>query len=396
MRRGLNERRPDRQSPPHGSGVGPSGHEGVGAPNAVPPLAPTMSLTSSRAPHPSQLDPSPYRFALTPVVAIRANRANRSPRLLAYFLRLLSSRHPHSRPGWQRQDPWPHSTAFWPHPVLPLPPVAQVCSSSGAGLYSGWRRLDFIIQTGANRKRISPKRGAGMYTNLPQPHDKLAPPGRDFLDFGLPGVLVLEMVRFPRSVCTPGTPPEADFVYIHRGDVPLAPVCRGVCTPGSASVTVFVYIHRGDVPLAPVCRGVCTPGSASVTVFVYIHLQHNPDYRLTPVGDYPWRILTHSDTHWAFWCPCGIFYVVLTRIGRFGAPREVFLRRQDTESRVRFCAFLMGRGKIWRDRILCLRGIRVINGAGGRRKGIRVRNVYKNGLKMGHVKMVQFAGFLQI
>ena len=64
--------RPDRQSPPHGSGVGPSGHEGVGAPNAVPPLAPTMSLTSSRTPHPSQLDPSPYRFTLAPVVAIRA------------------------------------------------------------------------------------------------------------------------------------------------------------------------------------------------------------------------------------------------------------------------------------------------------------------------------------
>ena len=122
-----------------------------------------MSLTSSRTPHPSQLAPSPYRFTLTPVVAIRANRANRSPRLLAYFLRLLSSRQPHSRPGGQRQGPWPHSTAFWPHPVLPLPPVAQVCSVNGAGLYGGWRRLDFIIQTGANRKRISPKRGAGMY-----------------------------------------------------------------------------------------------------------------------------------------------------------------------------------------------------------------------------------------
>ena len=55
-----------------GSGVGPSGHEGVGAPNAVPPLAPTMSLTSSRTPHPSQLDGRPYRSHLTPVVAIRA------------------------------------------------------------------------------------------------------------------------------------------------------------------------------------------------------------------------------------------------------------------------------------------------------------------------------------
>ena len=51
--------RPDRQSPPHGTGVGPSGHEVVGAPDAVPPLAPTMSLTSSRTPRPSQLDASP-------------------------------------------------------------------------------------------------------------------------------------------------------------------------------------------------------------------------------------------------------------------------------------------------------------------------------------------------
>ena len=55
-----------------GSGVGPSGHEGVGAPDAVPPLAPTMFLTSSRTPHPSQLDGCLYRFTLTPVVAIRA------------------------------------------------------------------------------------------------------------------------------------------------------------------------------------------------------------------------------------------------------------------------------------------------------------------------------------
>ena len=81
-----------------GRELGLSGHEVAGAPDGVPPLAPTMSLTSSRTPHPSQLDPSPYRFTLTPVVAIRANRANRSSRLLAFLLRLLSSRQPHSRP----------------------------------------------------------------------------------------------------------------------------------------------------------------------------------------------------------------------------------------------------------------------------------------------------------
>ena len=37
---------PDRQSSPHGSEVGSSGHEVVGAPDAVPPLAPTMSHTT--------------------------------------------------------------------------------------------------------------------------------------------------------------------------------------------------------------------------------------------------------------------------------------------------------------------------------------------------------------
>ena len=34
---------------------------------------------------------------------------------------------------------------------------------SGAGLYDGWSKLDFIIQAGANRKRICPKHGAGLY-----------------------------------------------------------------------------------------------------------------------------------------------------------------------------------------------------------------------------------------
>ena len=41
--------------------------------------------------------------------------------------------------------------------------MAQVCTMSGAGLYNGWCKLDFIIQAGANRKRICPKHGAGMY-----------------------------------------------------------------------------------------------------------------------------------------------------------------------------------------------------------------------------------------
>ena len=89
------------------------------------------------------------------------------------------------------QDPWAALHRILP-PTASLSLVAQVCSSSGAGLYGGWRRLDFIIQTGATRKRISPKRGAGMYnifkplplawqtcttytTNLHHPHNKPAP-----------------------------------------------------------------------------------------------------------------------------------------------------------------------------------------------------------------------------
>ena len=177
---------------------------------------------------------------------------------------------------------------------------------SGAGLYGGWRRLDFIIQTGANRKRISPKRGAGMYNifkplplawqtcttytaNLHRSHNKPAPtilqtcaartgfPGfwsslsagvrdgtasdtdRAFwcprelfyavrTPIGHSGVHALEMVRFLRGVCTAGTLSGADFVYIHRGDVPLVPVCRGVCTPGTLSGADFVYIYLRHNP----------------------------------------------------------------------------------------------------------------------------------------------------
>ena len=103
-----------------------------------------MSLISSRTPHPSQLDPSPF--------------AAPSPQLAPFASR--TSRHAYSL--------LPAPSIVQPAPLPPPDPsslslVAQVCSSNGAGLYGGWRRLDFIIQTGANRKRISPKRGAGMY-----------------------------------------------------------------------------------------------------------------------------------------------------------------------------------------------------------------------------------------
>ena len=70
--------------------------------------------------------------------------------------------------------------------------MEQVCCMGGAGMYDGWRKLDFRWQTGANRMRICRKRGAGMYnifkplplawqtcttytTNLHHPHNKPAP-----------------------------------------------------------------------------------------------------------------------------------------------------------------------------------------------------------------------------
>ena len=108
---------------------------------------------------------------------------------------------------------------------------------------------------------------------------------------GHSGVRVLEMVLVCRGVCTPGTMPEADFVYIHRGDVPLALVCRGVCTPGTLPGADFVYIHRRDVPLALVCRGVCTPGTMPEADFVYIHRRDVP---LVPLAAQFHRTSRHS------------------------------------------------------------------------------------------------------
>ena len=59
-----------------GRELGPSGHEVAGAPDGVPPLSPTMSLTPSRTPHPSQLDPSPFA-APSPQLAPFASRTSR-------------------------------------------------------------------------------------------------------------------------------------------------------------------------------------------------------------------------------------------------------------------------------------------------------------------------------
>ena len=87
-------RRKSRDLPvSRGRELGLSGHEDAGAPDAVPPLAPTMSLTSSRTPHPSQLDGRPFAapspqsspFALSREPVVPATRS---------ILRLLSSRQP--------------------------------------------------------------------------------------------------------------------------------------------------------------------------------------------------------------------------------------------------------------------------------------------------------------
>ena len=59
-----------------GRELGLSGHEVAGAPDGVPPLSPTMSLTPSRTPHPSQLDPSPFA-APSPQLAPFASRTSR-------------------------------------------------------------------------------------------------------------------------------------------------------------------------------------------------------------------------------------------------------------------------------------------------------------------------------
>ena len=59
-----------------GRELGLSGHEVAGAPDGVPPLSPTMSLTPSRTPHPSQLGPSPFAAPL-PQLAPFASRTSR-------------------------------------------------------------------------------------------------------------------------------------------------------------------------------------------------------------------------------------------------------------------------------------------------------------------------------
>jgi len=63
---------------PQGRELGPSGHEAAGAPDAVPPLAPTMSLTARGRRGTPQLDAhpsganspqlSPFALAREPVV----------------------------------------------------------------------------------------------------------------------------------------------------------------------------------------------------------------------------------------------------------------------------------------------------------------------------------------
>ncbi len=116
--------------------MGPSGHEVVGAPDAVPPLAPTMSPTPSA-------DTSPFAarrksLPIHPHPSRRHSRlrANRSSRLLAYFLRLLSSRQPHFRP-------FAHTLA---HPSLlaPLSVIADLIGNLSSSLACPFVIADLI------------------------------------------------------------------------------------------------------------------------------------------------------------------------------------------------------------------------------------------------------------
>ena len=91
-----------------GRKLGPSGHEDAGAPDAVPPLAPTMSLSARGRRGTPQLDAhpsggnspqlSPFALAREPVVP--ATR---------FSLRLLRPSVPTPAPGGQRQGPWAFS-----------------------------------------------------------------------------------------------------------------------------------------------------------------------------------------------------------------------------------------------------------------------------------------------
>jgi hypothetical protein len=107
-------------SPSRGRELGPSGHEAAGAPDAVPPLAPTMSLTTRGRRGTPQLDAhpsggnspqlSPFALAREPVVP-----ATRS------ILRLLRPSDPTPVPGlrfWATCD----ATAL---DLPPLPPCTE-------------------------------------------------------------------------------------------------------------------------------------------------------------------------------------------------------------------------------------------------------------------------------
>ena len=95
---------PDRQSSPHGSEVGSSGHEVVGAPDAVPPLAPTMSLIP------------------------RGHRTLRSYTLIPPVERHTSCRHSRrartGRPGYSL-NPTPSKA-----PPTPLPSPWRLCDNT--------------------------------------------------------------------------------------------------------------------------------------------------------------------------------------------------------------------------------------------------------------------------
>ena len=96
-----------------GRELGLSGHEDAGAPDAVPPLAPTMSLTPSADTSPFAARRKSLRFILTPVVAIRAFARTGRP---GYSLHPASSIvHPTPLPSPSRPQlptPWTRSSTF--------------------------------------------------------------------------------------------------------------------------------------------------------------------------------------------------------------------------------------------------------------------------------------------
>ena len=148
-----------------GRELGPSGHEAAGAPDAVPPLAPTMSLTARGRHGTPQLDAhpsggnspqlSPFALAREPVVP-----ATRS------ILRLLRPSAPTPVPG----DP----RTFFPVPVGsgrapgPFPGARGPCPQPALFVVEDRRCPDTYMQL-AGAERISRRRSPWTHPGTDYP-----------------------------------------------------------------------------------------------------------------------------------------------------------------------------------------------------------------------------------